>query len=49
MLRRCIGEEFVGGESFATDASVIKADARRQRAVHGTQASCAQCTGRERN
>ncbi|HEV2608802.1 MAG TPA: IS1182 family transposase [Noviherbaspirillum sp.] len=37
VLRRCILEGMVGGEGFATDASVIKADARRQRAVRGTQ------------
>lgn len=36
VLRRCIGEGMVGGEGFATDASVIKADAQRQRAVPGT-------------
>lgn len=37
VLRRCVSEGLVGGEGFATDASVIKADARRQRAVPGTQ------------
>jgi transposase len=37
VLRRCICEGLVGGEGFATDASVIKADAQRQRAVPGTQ------------
>lgn len=37
VLRRCICEGLVGGEGFATDASVVKADARRQRAVPGTQ------------
>src|SRR4051812_3248913 len=37
VLRLCIVEGFVGGEGFATDASVIKADARRQHAVRGTQ------------
>lgn len=37
VLRRCIIEGLVGGEGFATDASVIKADAQRQRAVPGTQ------------
>lgn len=37
VLRRCICEGLVGGEGFATDASVIKADAHRQRAVPGTQ------------
>lgn len=37
VLPRCIVEGMVGGEGFAADASVIKADARRQRAVRGTQ------------
>ncbi|MFC7519084.1 transposase [Herbaspirillum sp. GCM10030257] len=37
VLRRCIVEGLVGGEGFATDASIIKADAQRQRAVPGTQ------------
>jgi transposase len=37
VLRRCISEGLVGGEGFATDASVVKADVRRQRAVPGTQ------------
>lgn len=37
VLRRGIAEGLVGGEGFATDASVIKADARRQHAVRGTQ------------
>ncbi|MFC7519085.1 transposase [Herbaspirillum sp. GCM10030257] len=35
VLRRCIAEGLVGGEGFATDASVIKADVRRQHAVRG--------------
>lgn len=38
VLRRCIDAGLVGGEGFATDASVIKADAQRQRAVPGNQA-----------
>jgi transposase len=37
VLRRCIVEGLVGGEGFATDASVVKADAQRRRAVRGTQ------------
>lgn len=35
VLRRCLTEGLVGGEGFATDASVIKADANRQRGVPG--------------
>jgi len=31
VLQRCIDEGLVGGEGFATDASVVKADASRQR------------------
>lgn len=35
VLARCISERLVGGEGFAVDASVIKADAKRQRGVPG--------------
>ena len=39
VLRRCMSEGLVGGEGFAVDASVIKADASRARGVPpGTQA-----------
>jgi transposase len=31
VLGRCVREGLVGGEAFAVDASVIKADANRQR------------------
>jgi transposase len=31
VLQRCIAEGLVGGEGFATDASIVKADASRQR------------------
>jgi transposase len=37
VLRRCMGEGLVGGEGFAIDASVIKADANRARGVPGGQ------------
>jgi len=33
--RRCIRERLVGGEGFAVDASLIKADANRQKGVEG--------------
>jgi transposase len=33
VVRRCMSEGLVCGEGFATDASVIKADANRQRGV----------------
>ena len=32
-VRRCMGEGIVGGEGFAVDASIIRADAHRQRGV----------------
>jgi transposase len=34
VLRRCIRERLVGGEGFAVDASLIKADANRQTFTH---------------
>jgi hypothetical protein len=33
VVRRCIGEGLVGGEGFAVDASLIAADANRQRSL----------------
>jgi transposase len=33
VLRRCISEGLVGGEGFAVDASLIKADANRQKGI----------------
>lgn len=36
-VRRCMEEGLVGGEAFAVDASLIKADANRQRGVPGTE------------
>jgi transposase len=35
VLARCMKEGLVGGEGFAVDASIIKADANRQRGVAG--------------
>jgi len=35
VLRRCIGEGLVGGDGFAVDASLIKADANRQNGIEG--------------
>jgi transposase len=35
ILRRCLDEGLVGGESFAVDASLIKADANRQKGIEG--------------
>jgi transposase len=39
VLARCLEEGLVGGAGFAVDASVIKADASRQRGVPGAEAS----------
>ena len=39
VLERCLAEGLVSGEGFAIDASVIKADANRQRGVPGAEAS----------
>ena len=38
VLRRCMSEGLVGGEGFAIDASVVKADASRARGVPGEEA-----------
>ena len=35
VLRRCMSEGLVGGEGFAIDAGVIKADANRTRCIAG--------------
>lgn len=37
VLRRCMAEGLVRGEGFATDASIIKADAQRQRSQAGDE------------
>lgn len=37
VLQRCIAERLVRGEGFATDASIIKADAQRANSVHGEE------------
>jgi len=36
-VRRCIDEGLVGGEGFAVDASLIKADANKQRSAEGSE------------
>jgi transposase len=36
-VQRCIAEDLVGGEGFAVDASMIKADANRQHSVPGSE------------
>ena len=37
VVRRCMEEGLVGGEGFAVDGSLIKADANRQRGIEGDQ------------
>ena len=37
VLQRCMDEGLVRGEGFATDASIIKADAQRANSVHGEE------------
>src|SRR5919205_1836964 len=37
VLQRCIAEGLVGGEGFAVDASMVKADANRQHSVPGSE------------
>jgi hypothetical protein len=45
-LRRCIQERLVGGEGFAVDASLIKADANRQKGIEGDKGLPPEATGR---
>ena len=44
VLQRCMVEGLVRGEGFATDASIIKADAQRMNSVPGEEAINWQCT-----
>jgi hypothetical protein len=46
VVRRCIGEGLVGGEGFAVDASLIKAEANRQKGVEGTKGLPPELTSR---
>jgi Transposase DDE domain len=46
VLRRCIDEGLVGGEGFAVDASLIKADANRQDGIEGEKGLPPQVAGR---
>jgi transposase len=46
VLRRCINEGLVGGEGFAVDASLIKAEANRQKGIEGEQGLPPEATGR---
>jgi transposase len=46
VLRRCIEERLVGGEGFAIDASLIKADANRQKGIEGDKGLPPNAAGR---
>lgn len=46
VVRRCLAEGLVGGKGFAVDASLIKADANRQRCVPGEEGLPAQAASR---
>jgi transposase len=46
VLHRCVDEGLVGGENFAVDASLIKADANRQKGVEGEKGLPPQAAGR---
>ena len=46
VLQRCIREGLVGGETFAIDASLIKADANRQKGIDGEKGLPTEATGR---
>lgn len=44
-VARCMAEGLVGGEGFAADASMIEADANRQRSVPGSEGLPAEAAG----
>jgi transposase len=46
VVRRCMAEGLVGGDGFAVDASLIKADANRQRGVLGSQGLAPEASSR---
>jgi transposase len=46
VLRRCMTEGLVGGEVFAVDVSLIKADANRQKGVEGLKGLAPEMTSR---
>jgi transposase len=46
VLCRCIEERLVGGEGFAVDASLIKADANRQNGIEGDKGLPPEAAGR---
>ena len=46
VVRRCIEEGLVGGEGFAVDARLIKAEANRQKGIEGTKGLPPELTSR---
>ncbi|MEA2861004.1 MAG: hypothetical protein QOC72_3043, partial [Methylobacteriaceae bacterium] len=46
VLNRCVREGLVGGEAFAIDTSLIKADANRQNGIEGEKGLPPEATGR---
>jgi transposase len=46
VLQRCIREGLVGGEAFAVDASLIKADANRQKGIEGEKELSSEASSR---
>ncbi len=46
VLRRCVDEGLVGGEGFAVDANLIRADANRQKGVEGSKGLPPEITSR---
>src|ERR1700745_3945539 len=46
VLQRCMREGLVGGEAFAIDASLIKADANRQKGIEGEEGLPPEAAGR---
>jgi transposase len=46
VLQRCIREALVGGEAFAVDASLIRADANRQKGIEGEKGLPPDAAGR---
>ena len=45
-LQRCLREGLVGGEAFAVDASLIRADANRQKGIEGEKGLSPDIAGR---
>src|SRR5499425_2784639 len=46
VVRRCMAEGLVGGDGFAVDASLIRAEASRQKGVEGSQGLASEMSSR---